>query len=144
MAQTVTIIQKQLEVVTKTEIEYRDRVKKIYIQGASIESEIPKYVRPDDDQRFAVNAGFVRILDGAWAGRIDGPAGVTDQQPAGVPISHIAAVEAGNITSCRAWREKVIGWRAFYSRQQVAINGAAGVWYHAEDDPQLLQGSADQ
>lgn len=144
-ARTVTIIQKQVQVVTKTEIEYRGRVQKIYLQGASIEKRIPQYIQPDDDRHFAVNVGFVRVLDGAWAGRVDGPADDSDKHPSGIPLSGIAAVEAGNITSCRAWREQALGWRVFYSRQQIAINGEAGVWYTSTlDDAQPMEASADQ
>lgn len=130
VAATKVIVQKEVQVVTKTEIVYRDRLQKIYVQGAQIEVDIPKYIKPADDQLFAVNAGFVRVIDGAWSGLLDGPAQDADREPAGVPLSAIADVEVGNATSCRAWRDKVIGWRAFYAGQQGAINGKVGDWYH--------------
>lgn len=128
--QTVKIVKGETQVVIKTEIKYRDRVQKIYVQGEQIEKAIPDYVQPADDARFAVNAGFLRVVDGAWAGEIAGPASDADREPSAIPISEIARTEAANATSCRAWRDKVIGWRAFYADQQVVINGAAGDWYH--------------
>lgn len=128
VAAAKVIIQKEVQVVTKTEVEYRDRIQKIYVQGATVEKSIPEYVQPADDLHFGVNAGFVRIFEGAWAGHVDGPAEDSDREPAAVSLSELAAVEAGNATSCRAWREQALGWRAFYAGQQIAINGAAGAW----------------
>lgn len=133
---TVKIEKAEAIVVTKTETVYRDRIQKVYVQGAQIEVDIPKYIKPADDALFAVNAGFVRVLTGAWAGEVAGPAVDTDREPSGIPLSAIAAVEAGNITSCRAWRTQALGWREFYRDQQVAVNGAAGEWYHPPTEEQ--------
>lgn len=127
-AQTVHIAKRQAKVVTVTETKYRDRIKTVYVQGATIERSIPDYVQPVDSGRFAVNAGFVRVLDAAWAGNPVGPAVDSDRESAGVPLDEVASVEVHNATSCRAWREQAIGWREFYARQQVAINGTAGAW----------------
>lgn len=126
--QTARIAQAQVKVVTVTETKWRDRIEKVYVQGATIETTIPTYVQPVDAELFAVNAGFVRVLDAAWSGDAVGPAAESDREPAGVPIDEIARSEVGNITSCRAWREQALGWRDFYAKQQVAINGKAGAW----------------
>lgn len=126
--QAVRIVERQAKVVTVTETKYRDRIKTVYVQGATIENSIPDYVQPADTGRFAVNAGFVRVLDAAWAGQAVGPAADSDREPAGVPLDQVAGAEVHNATSCRAWREQAIGWREFYARQQVAINGQAGEW----------------
>jgi hypothetical protein len=131
-AQTVRVIERQAKVVTVTETKYRDRIKTVYVQGEKIESSIPTYVQPVDIGRFAVNAGFVRVLDAAWAGDPAGPAGDPDREPAGIPLDEVAAVEVHNATSCRAWREQALGWRDFYARQQVAVNGKAGTWAEQE------------
>lgn len=128
--QTARIVKGETQVVIKTEIEYRDRTRKIYVQGAEIEKHITDYVQPADDARFGVNAGFVRNIDAAWAGAAVGPAADSDREPAGVPLSDVAAVESGNITSCRAWRAQALGWREFYRRQQAVVNGTAGDWFH--------------
>lgn len=126
--QAVRIVERQAKVVTVTETKYRDRIKTVYVQGATIENSIPDYVQPADTGRFAVNAGFVRVLDAAWAGQAVGSAADSDREPAGVPLDQVAGAEVHNATSCRAWREQAIGWREFYARQQVAINGEAGEW----------------
>jgi hypothetical protein len=127
-AQTVVIIKKQVEVVTKIETKYVNRIQKIYAQGAAIETNIPTYIQPVDLDRFAVNVGFLRVLDAAWSGDAPGPAEELDREPAGVPLDQVAAVQVGNATSCRAWREQALGWREFYAGQQVVINGGAGEW----------------
>ena len=126
--QTVRIVERQVEVKTVVQTKYVDRIKKIYVQGAIIENDIPKYITPADADRFAVNAGFVRVLDASWTGDPPGPALDSDREPSAIPIDGIASVQAANATSCRAWREQVYGWRDFYARQQVAINGKSGDW----------------
>lgn len=128
VAQTVTIIQKQIEVVTKTEVVYRDRIKKIYVQGVTIEADIPKYITPADTDQFRVNAGFVRVVDAAWTGDPVGPAVESDHGPADVPLDEVAAAQVHNATTSRAWREQALLWRDFYARQQIAINGKPGPW----------------
>jgi hypothetical protein len=132
-AQSVVIVKKQVRVVVQTEIEYRERIRKIYVQGEQIEKIIPQFVTPADVGRFGVNAGFVRVVDAAWSGESVGPTSDPDREPAGIPLDDVAAAQAGNATSCRAWREKVYGWREFYARQQVAINGKAGEWSHEQE-----------
>jgi hypothetical protein len=127
-AQGTKIVARQAKVVTVTETKYRDRIKTVYVQGEKIENSIPTYVQPVDLGRFAVNVGFVRVLDAAWAGSAVGPAGDSDREPAAIPLDEVGAVEVHNATSCRAWREQALGWREFYARQQVAINGKAGTW----------------
>lgn len=131
--QSVVIVKKQVQVVVKTEIKYRDRIQKIYVQGVQIEKVIPQYVTPADADRFGVNAGFVRVVDAAWTGDPVGPTGDPDREPAGIPLDDVAAVQVGNATNCRAWREQAYGWRDFYARQQVAINGKAGEWSHQQE-----------
>lgn len=127
-AQTVRIAARQAKVVTVIETRWRDRIQKIYVEGKQIEVDIPKYIQPADDLRFAVNAGFVRVLDAVWSGDAAGPAADSDREPAGIPLDEVAAVQVDNATSCRVWREKTLGWRAFYAGQQLAINGRAGEW----------------
>jgi hypothetical protein len=129
--QTVKIVQAEAKVVTKTETVYRDRIQKIYVQGAAIEKHITDYVQPADDVRYRVNVGFMRNVDAAWSGAPVGPPEDADREPSGIPLSEVAAIEAGNATSCRVWREQALGWRAFYADQQVVFNGKAGEWWAA-------------
>lgn len=127
--ETVRIVQAQAQVITKIETVYRDRIQVIYREGAKIETQIPDYIKPVDEHKFAVNAGFLRIVNAAWSGDAPGPAEDADREPAGIPLGDIAAVQTGNITSCRAWRAQALGWRDFYAEQQIAVNGRAGAWY---------------
>jgi hypothetical protein len=129
--QTVIITKRQVQVVTTVETKYRDRIQKIYAQGEQIENRIPEVLTPDVDRRLPLSAGFVRILDAGWSGDAVGPAIDSDRGPASIPPSVVAANETDNATSCRAWREQALGWREFYARQQVAINGKAGAWASA-------------
>lgn len=126
--QTVRIVERQGEVKTVVHVKYVDRLKKIYVQGERIKTLVPQYITREDAARFAVNTGFVRVLDAGWTGDPPGPAVDSDRKPSGIPIDGIASVEASNATSCRAWREHVYGWRDFCARQQVAVNGKAGEW----------------
>lgn len=130
-AQSVVIVKKQVQVVTEVETKYRDQIHNVYIQGEEIEKIIDHYVTPADDDRYRVNAGFVRIYAAAWSGQPPGPAVDADREPAGIPLSAVGEVETDNATTCRAWREQAFGWREFYAKQQVAINGSAGEWAKA-------------
>ncbi|NML62287.1 hypothetical protein HHL21_14615 [Massilia sp. RP-1-19] len=136
--QTAGIVKKQIEVQTSVQTKYVDRIQKIYVQGATIETNIPIYIQPADADRFGVNAGFVRVLDAAWSGEPVGPATDSDREPAELSLDAVAAAEVGNATSCRAWRDQALGWRDFYAGQQVAVNGRAGEWADVVP-PNLLQ-----
>jgi hypothetical protein len=133
-SQTVFIVKRQVEVVAKIETKWRDRIQKVYIKGDEIEKQVPVYITRDDDARFGVNAGFVRNHDAAWSGELAKPGSDADREPAGIPLSVIGEVEASNATACRAWREQALGWRDFYAKQQIAINGKAGDWFKATPD----------
>ena len=106
--------------MTQTEIEYRDRIQKIYIQGKTIEKEVPVYVTQADNSRCTVNAGFLRSYNAAWANEPAGPAAESDRGPAGVSLAEVGETDAFNATVCLAWREKAIGLEAFYGRLQTA------------------------
>ena len=109
-------------VAAKTEVVYRDRIEKIYVKGNEIAKQVPIYITEIDSSRFTVNAGFVRLYDAAWSGEPAGPAAESDREPAGISLAQVAAVEAGNATSCRAWREVAIGLREYYAHLQAATN----------------------
>ena len=121
-ARTTSIAQAQVRVVMRTEIKYRDRIQKVYIKGEEIEKLVPVYVTRDDDNRFGVNAGFVRSYNAAWAGEPAGPADESDRDAAGVPLSTVAEVDAHNATACRAWRELAIGLREHYQQLKAVTN----------------------
>ncbi len=115
-AHTVSIAQAQARVVVQTETKYVDRIKTIYVKGEEIEKRVPVYVTRDDDNRFGVNAGFVRSYNAAWAGEPAGAAAESDRDPAGIPLSAVAEADAHNATACRAWRELAVGLREHYEQ----------------------------
>lgn len=121
-AQTVKIVKAQEKVVIKTEVEYRDRIQKIYVKGATIEKEVPVYVTQADNANCTVNAGFVRVHDSGWSSEPPGPASESDREPSGVSLTEVAEANAFNATSCLAWREQAIGLRDFYRRLQEVTN----------------------
>lgn len=118
--QTVAIGRAQTKVVIQTETKYRDRIQKIYLQGETIEKQVPIYVTPADDGGYGVNTGFVRAYNAAWSGDAAGPAADADRGPAGIPLAEVAEADAHNATSCRAWREQAIGLREFYKNLKMA------------------------
>ncbi|MCC6071472.1 hypothetical protein ACFSQU_18185 [Massilia sp. GCM10020059] len=133
-AQTVRIIERQAKTDVLVQTKYVDRIQKIYVQGVTIETNIPNYIQPFDTERFGVNAGFLRVVDAAWSGDAVGPAADSDREPAGIPLDDVALAQVANATSCRAWREQALGWREYYARKQVDINGEAGAWYQQDSD----------
>lgn len=140
---TVQVVQRQAKVVTVTETKYRDRIKTVYVKGETLEKSIPTFILAADNARFAVNAGFVRVLDASWSGTAAGPARDSDREPAGVPLDQVASAQGHNATSCRAWREKALGWREFYAGQQRAVNGKPGEWADVEHPDEFVDQVAD-
>lgn len=110
-------------VKVETELVYRDRIKKVYLKGDAIEKQVPEFVTRGDDDRFAVNVGFVRNFNAAWAGDDSGSGAVADREPAGIPLSDVAATNDSNIKACRAWREIAIGTREQYLKIQKVVAG---------------------
>lgn len=121
MEETAARIQQaQIQVVEKTEIQYRDRIKTVYIQGETIERSVPLYITDNDNARFGVNSGFVRLYNAAWSNVPAEPATSADREPTAIPLADIAAVDTFNATSCHAWREQAIGLKEFYMALQAA------------------------
>lgn len=135
-AQTVRIVERQAKTDVVIQTKYVDRIQKIYLQGAAIETNIPTYIQPFDNERFGVNVGFLRVVDAAWSGDPVGPAADSDREPAGIPLEDVARTQVANATSCNAWRDQALGWREYYARKQVDINGKAGAWYEAGLPPE--------
>lgn len=106
----------QIQVVEKTEIKYRDRIKTIYLKGEQVERSAPLYVTAADSGSFRVNAGFVRLHDASWLNEAPGPAIDADREPSGIPLTAIAEVQAANAAACLAWREQALGLREFYEQ----------------------------
>lgn len=110
------IQQARERVVTKVEIQYRDRIQVVREKGETIVKEVPVYVSAETDSRFPVPRGFVRVHDAAAAGEPAGPAAESDGEASPVVASAAAKTIAGNYAECRRWREQVIGWQDFYEQ----------------------------
>jgi hypothetical protein len=111
----IAVAQARTQVVVRTEVKYRDRIQKIYVQGEQIENQVPELVAAADDLQPGVSVGWVRSFNAAWSGEPAGPAAGTDRDAAGIPLAEVAGVEAHNATACRAWRELAIGLREYYN-----------------------------
>lgn len=120
-AQKVT--DNQAKVVVKTEIEYRDRIKTVYVKGDEIIKEVPIYVTQTDNDRCTVNAGFVRNQNAAWTGEPAGPPAESDREPAGVSLAEVAEADAHNATAGLAWKEQALACRQFYNDLKAAREG---------------------
>lgn len=111
----VKTVEQEAKIVVKTEIEYRDKIKKIYIKGDEIEKTVYKYISPAISDSVLITNGFVRIHNAAWTSTPAGTPSITDNEPAGISLIEVAETETHNATSCRAWREQALGLRAFYA-----------------------------
>lgn len=117
-AHGIAIAKAQGQVVVRTEIKYRDRIKTVYKKGEEIEKQVPVYVTDADNADYRVNVGFVRSYNASWTGEPAGPPTGVDRDPAGIPLAEVAEADAHNATACRAWRELAVGLREFYESQQ--------------------------
>ena len=117
-AQTVRIAAARVQVVTVVEKEYVDKIKTVYVKGATIEKEVKVYVNAKDDAACAVPVGFVREYNAAWANTPAGPPAESDRGPSGVPLSTVAEADAGNATACLAYKAQRDGLIEFYRKQQ--------------------------
>lgn len=116
--EAVRIANARIQVVTVTETKYVDRIRKVYVAGATIEKEVKVYVTPQDDAGVAVPVGFVRVYNAAWAGSTPGPAAESDRGPSGVSLSTVAEADAANATTCLAYKTQRDGLIEFYLKQQ--------------------------
>lgn len=121
--QTAKLAQATVRVMWKTEIKYRDRIRTVYQKGETIEKQVPVYVTPVDDRHCSINVGFVRSFNAAWSNEPAGPGAESDREPAGVPLSAVAEVDAHNATACHAWREQALGLREAYGKLKATIEG---------------------
>ncbi len=116
-ATQASVIQQARErVVTKVEIQYRDRIQIVREKGETIVKEVPVYVSAETDRRFPLPRGFVRVHDAAATGEPAGPAAEPDGEASPIVASAAAETVAGNYAECRRWREQVIGWQEFYEQ----------------------------
>ncbi len=116
--QTVRIAAARQVIVTRTEIEYRDRIKTVYLKGETIVREVERYVTKADDAGCTVPVGFVRNFNAAWSGAPAGPTAESDRGTSGIALSEVASTEAHNATSCLVYKTQRDGLIKFYRDQQ--------------------------
>lgn len=120
-SRSVVIAKRQAEVVVRTEVKFRDRIKTIYVKGEEIEKQVAVLVSPADDLQPGVSVGFVRSYNASWSGDPAGLGTESDRDPAGIPLAEVAEVDAHNAKACRAWRELALGLRESYLSQQAIL-----------------------
>lgn len=87
--------------------QYVDRVRVVHDTTVKIQREIPAYVPPIVDARFAVPLGFVRVHDGAARGVPLGPPSPSDAASSGLAFSAVADTVAGNYGLCHETVEQL-------------------------------------
>ncbi|MEO6377081.1 MAG: hypothetical protein ABIO37_03560 [Caulobacteraceae bacterium] len=95
---------------------------RIRIVYRTLREEIPTYVTPETDRRFALPVGLVRLHDAAARGvalsRVPDPAGEPDGAASSVQPSDLAAAITDNYGACRADSEQLAALQAWIGRQQ--------------------------
>lgn len=115
----------QIQVLWKTDVQYRDRIQTITEKGKEIEQAVPEYVTPADDARIGVNAGFVRSYNAAWTNEPAAAADESDREPAGVSLADVADADAVNAAACHTWRAEALGLRELYDQMKRISEQAA-------------------
>ncbi len=116
--ETIRVVVARGEVVRVVETKYVPIIKKIYVQGETIEREVIRYVTKEDDAGCAVPVGFVRSFNAAWSGTPAGSPAESDRGASGVPLSAVAETDAANAKSCLAYKAQRDGVIEFYRQQQ--------------------------
>jgi hypothetical protein len=104
----------RVEVVTKTEIKYRNRVKVIHEKGDTVIKEVPVLVTQADDSACRVPAGFVRSYNAGLQNQPAGSAAESDRADSGLALSGVAAADAENWKLANLWKERALMWQRFY------------------------------
>lgn len=81
--------------------------------------EVPIYVSTAAENRCALTLGFVRLYDTAWGvPTIPVAADRSLDDPAGIPLARLAAVNAANAGAAREWQAEALAWREWYARER--------------------------
>ena len=110
----------QIKVVHDVQIEYQDRIQKVYVKGDTITKEVPVYVTKADDAGCTIPIGFVREYAAMWTNTPAGPPSESDRGPSGVQLSTVARSDSGNAAACFKYKEQRDGLIDFYRRLQSA------------------------
>lgn len=109
------------EVTTKIVTQYIPQIQVVHDVGATIIKKVPVYVTKEDDARYQLPSGFVRLHDAAAIGMpLPAASATVLAEPSPVEISTAANVIASNYQLCRTEREKYMAlWQ--WTQQQAAI-----------------------
>lgn len=104
-------------------LKFADTVQTIYIKGATITKEIPKYVTVKADANCTIPVGFVSVWNAAATGGAlpDAP-GQSNDAPSGVALSTVADTTAAGFTMCRATAEQLTQLQVWV-KAQAALYG---------------------
>lgn len=95
---------------------------RIRIVYRTLRAEIPTYVTPETDRRFALPVGLVRLHDAAARGvemsRVPDPSGQPDGAASGVQPSDLANAVIENYGACRADAEQLAALQDWIRRQE--------------------------
>lgn len=110
----------QEKIVTKTEIEYRDRVRTVEVKGETIVQQIPVYVSADDPRLLA---GFGVLHDAAVLGVVPTPEFAAEFAGTTYAAADVAETVIRNYTACHVAYERVAAWERYYAELQAVGAG---------------------
>lgn len=121
---TIEVIREVEKVVTKVEVEYRDRVVRVEERGETIVKEVPVYVTKADDAACELRNGAVRVHDGAASNVPPAPPVESDRAPSGFSLSEALSVIADNYKLGHLWKERAQSCVAAYEGARAKINAS--------------------
>ena len=99
----------------------------IKIKTVTLQGKVADYVSSIADKRCDVPAGFVQHHNAAWGmPNLPGPASGFIDAPSGIPLSSVAAINAGNAGACRDIAAEAGAWRGWYTTNKARHNAFAG------------------
>ncbi|MGH6979023.1 MAG: hypothetical protein ACRED4_07010 [Brevundimonas sp.] len=118
----------QADVTSAVETKAAEAQVQIRTVTQTIIKEVPVYVSPETDARFALPVGLVRVHDAAAAGHpLPEPSGQPDDaagnaQPSDIPPSRLAATIAANYGVCLADAARFSALQDWIRQQQAVTN----------------------
>jgi hypothetical protein len=112
------LIQAQAQMVNRIEARWRQRLHALQIQQDTLMQEVPTYVMPQDESRFHLNVGFVRLYNAAFRGHSPRPPAESDRTSARLSLSELTRTTVFNANVCQQWKTQALGWEAFYQQLQ--------------------------
>lgn len=99
-------------------LKYDARIGAIHATTRQLAREVPIYVTHDEDRRYPIPVGFVRLYDAAAEGvPLPDTAGPADASPSATPLSAVAGNLVSNYGACHAIRAQLVGLQGWVRRQ---------------------------